>query len=80
MPGLKTVEHHAVGKELEIIQRQDTTPAALTAADITVGLQQIIRLSTVATLTWYFRLINRYDGSDCPAAISPEKICARSCA
>lgn len=44
LPGLKTVEHHAVGKELEIIQRQDTTPAALTAADITVGLQQIIRL------------------------------------
>lgn len=80
LPGLKTVEHHAVGKELEIIQRQDITPAALTAADITVGLQQIIRLSTVATLTWYFRLINRYDGSGCPAAISPEKICARSCA
>ena len=44
LPGLKTVEHHAVGKELEIIQRQDTTPADLTAADITVGLQQIIRL------------------------------------
>lgn len=44
LPGLKTVEHHAVGKELEIIQRQDITPAALTAADITVGLQQIIRL------------------------------------
>ena len=80
LPGLKTVEHHAVGKELEIIQRQDITPAALTVADITVGLQQIIRLSTVATLTWYFRLINRYDGSGCPAAISPEKICARSCA
>lgn len=32
------------------------------------------------TLTWYFRLINRYDGSGWPAAISPEKICARSCA
>ena len=44
LPCLKTVEHHAVGKELEIIQRQDITPAALTAADITVGLQQIIRL------------------------------------
>lgn len=44
LPGLKTVEHHAVGKELEMIQRQDITPAALTAADITVGLQQIIRL------------------------------------
>lgn len=80
LPGLKAVEHHAVGKELEIIQRQDITPAALTAADITVGLQQIIRLSTVATLTWYFRLINRYDGSGCPAAISSEQICARSCA
>ena len=44
LPYLKTVEHHAVGKKLEIIQRQDITPAALTAADITVGLQQIIRL------------------------------------
>ena len=44
LPGLKAVEHHAVGKELEIIQRQDITPAALAAADITVDLQQIIHL------------------------------------
>ena len=44
LPGLKAVEHHTIGKKLEVIQRQDVAPAALAAADITVGLQQIIRL------------------------------------
>lgn len=44
LPGLKAVEHHTVGKKLEVIQRHDIASAALAAADITVGLQQIIRL------------------------------------